>query len=128
MENHIKNYRKDYELPAAVDKWGWRFHHLGIPTTKQLPGEKYIKGLKIFVTGFDTSPYGIEWMRFEEDSPISEIVKTIPHLAFEVEDINKAIEGKNILTDVHSISEGIKVAMILDNDAPVELLEFSTGK
>ncbi|MGD8306648.1 MAG: hypothetical protein PVF17_08340 [Ignavibacteria bacterium] len=128
MKKSNNNYRKDFDPPAAIDRWGWRFHHIGIPTTRQMPNEKYIKGLKMFVTGFDTSPYGIEWMRFEKDSPISEIVKNVPHIAFEVDDLEKSLEGKNILTGAHTISEGIKVAMILDNDAPVELLEFSNRK
>ncbi|NNG27383.1 MAG: hypothetical protein HKM87_07645 [Ignavibacteriaceae bacterium] len=124
MEQNLSYKRKDYEPPLSINKWGWRFHHIGIPTNKQLPNEKYIKGLKMFVTGFDTSPYGIEWMRFENNSPISVLVQTVPHIAFEVDDIEKALEGKEVLTAANTISEGIKVAMIIDNGAPIELLEF----
>jgi hypothetical protein len=45
-------------------------------------------------------------------------------LAFEVNDLQAAIEGKEILTAPNSPSEGFTVAMILDNGAPVDLLEF----
>jgi hypothetical protein len=79
----------------------------------------------MYVSGFQTSPYGIEWMRFEKDSPVSELVKTVPHLAFEVDDLEIALEGKKIIGEISSPSEGVRVAMIIDNDAPVELLEFS---
>jgi len=128
MKKILNNKRKEYEPPPSINKWGWKYHHIGIPTNKSMPGEKYIDGLKMYVTGFDTSPYGIEWMRFEEDSPISELIKTVPHIAFEVDDIEKAIGDKEILTGVHTISGGIRVAMIIDNGAPVELLEFNKRK
>lgn len=116
--------RKDNELPFAVTKEGMRFHHIGIPTKEIKAGEKYIEHLKFYVSGFDTSLYGIEWMRFEEDSPISEIVKKVPHVAFEVDDLDKAIKGKELLGEISSPSKGVRVAMIIENGAPVEFLEF----
>jgi hypothetical protein len=78
----------------------------------------------MFVSGFESSPYGIQWMRFDSDAPYPEIVKTLPHVAFEVDDLTAALEGKEILTSPNSPSEGIMVAMILDNGAPIELLQF----
>ena len=117
--------RKDHEPPPVIAKYGWRFHHMGIPTDTPQPEEQYLENLKMYVSGFETSPYGIEWMRFEKDSPVSELVKTVPHLAFEVDNLEIALKGKKLIGEVGSPSEGVKVAMIIDNDAPVELLEFS---
>lgn len=114
----------DTELPLSINKWGWKYHHIGIPTDKPMQNEKYIKSLKMYVTGFDISPYGIEWMRFEKDSPISHLIQTVPHIAFEVENMNEALKNKEIITSPHTISKGITVAMIIDNGAPIELLEF----
>ncbi len=116
--------RLDHE-PPAVTKRGWRYHHVGIPTRTPRPGEKYLADYGMYVSGFETSPYGIEWMRFEEGSPISELVRTVPHVAFEVDDLDKEIQGKELLGEVAGPSEGVRVAMIVDNGAPVELLEFS---
>jgi hypothetical protein len=115
--------RKDHEPPAVVRK-GWRYHHIGIPTDKPRTGEQYLENLKMYVSGFQTSPYGIEWMRFEADSPISELVRTIPHVAFEVDNLDDEIKDKELLGGVSEPSEGVRVAMIIDNGAPVELLEF----
>ena len=117
--------RRDHEPPAAVAQFGWRFHHMGIPTDKSQPGEQYLENLKMYVSGFETSPYGIEWMRFEHDSPVSDLVRTVPHIAFEVDDLDMALKGKKLIGQVSSPSEGVKVAMIIDNGAPIELLEFS---
>ena len=116
--------RKDQEQPFAISKKGMRYHHIGIPTDEVKPNEKYLEGLKFYVSGFDTSEFGIEWMRFEKDSPISEIIKKIPHIAFEVDNLDSAIEGKKLLGEVSFPSKGIKVAMIIEDGVPVEFLEF----
>ncbi len=120
----LRKKRKDCEPPAAIAERGWRYHHLGIPTTVPRPGERYIEHLKIHVSGFDTSPYGIEWMRFDADSPISELVRTVPHIAFEVDDLDAELRGKEILCPPGSPSPGVRVAMILHDGAPVEIIEF----
>ncbi len=123
----MPRYRQDHESPTSISELGWRYHHMGIPTTVPHPGERYIPHLKITVSGFETSPFGIEWMRFDPDSPISELIRTVPHIAFEVDDLEKAIEGRELLGEISSPSPGVRVAMIVDDGAPVEFLEF-TGK
>ena len=97
---------------------------MGIPTDIARPGEHYLEQFKMYVSAFETSPCGIQWMRFEPDSPVHALIKSLPHIAFEVDDLQAAIEGKEILTAPNSPSEGVTVAMILDSGAPVELLEF----
>jgi hypothetical protein len=117
--------RQDHEAPSAISVHGWRFHHLGIPTQTPRADEQYLPHLKMYVSGFEASPYGIQWMRFDADAPHPELVKTLPHIAFEVDDLTAALEGKEILTPPNSPGEGITVAMIVDNGAPVELIAFS---
>ena len=116
--------RKDDEPPAAIAERGWRYHHLGVPTDLQMPNEKYLEKFKLYVSGFDASPYGIEWMRFEPDSPVADIIKRVPHLAFEVDNLEEALLGKEILTPPNSPSEGVRVAIIIHNGAPIELIQF----
>jgi hypothetical protein len=95
-----------------------------VPTATPRPGERYLEQFKMYVSGFETSPYGIEWMRFEPESTVSELVKTVPHVAFEVDDLDAELEGKEILAVPSSPAAGVRVAMIVDDGAPVELLEF----
>lgn len=101
-----------------------RYHHLGIPTTAIREGETYLKDLKVAVSGYKESPYGVEWMRFEPDSPLPDLVKTLPHVAFEVDDIAAEIEGKEVLIEPNTPSKGVTVAFIVDNGAPIEFLQF----
>jgi len=102
----------------------FRYHHVGIPTRESREGEEYLSKFKMFVSGFETSPFGVEWLRFDADAPFPELVKTVPHVAFVVDDIEEAIAGKEILIHPNSPSKGVTVAFIVDNGAPIEFLQF----
>jgi len=86
--------RAEHELPEAISSWGWKYHHTGIPTNIKLENERYIPHLKMYVFGFETSPFGIEWMRFENDSPVHPLVQKLPHIAFQVEDLDSEINKR----------------------------------
>jgi len=118
--------RQDHELPPCIEDWGWKYHHLGIPTDKKMPNEKYLPQFKFYVSGFDSNPFGIEWMRFEKDSPIHPLIQSIPHLAFVVDDLDFELTNRDlkILTQANAPSEGLRVAMIDFNGVPIELMEF----
>jgi len=126
----MQKTRLDYELPESIEQWGWKYHHLGIPTEKVMPDERYLPQFKFYVSGFSTSPFGIEWMRFEADSPIDKLIQTVPHIAFEVSDLDfeLAHHDLNLITKPNPPSEGVRVAMIEHNGAPIELIEFEKNK
>ena len=119
--------RKDHEPPTAISEWGWRYHHLGVPVSEPFPGERYFPKYKFYHGGFSSSPFGVEWMRFEAGSPVHELIKKIPHLAFEVDDIDLELQKHkfNVISPPGSPSSGVRVVMIEYEGAPVELIEFS---
>ena len=100
------------------------YHHLGIPTDIKLENEIYLKDFKVYVSGYNDSPYGIEWMRYEPDCPLPELVKIVPHVAFKVDNLNEELKGKDVLIEPNSPSAGVTVAFIVDNGAPIEFLQF----
>lgn len=124
--NTNEYFRRDSDLPKIIEEWGWKYHHMGIPTDIKMENEKYIPHLKFYVSGFDKSPYGIEWMRFEKDSSIHELIQKVPHIAFQVENLDLELSKRNfeILTKPNSPSDDVRVAMIKHNGAPIELIEF----
>jgi len=63
-------------------------------------------------------------MRFEPEAPVPELVRTVPHVAFEVDDLSAEIAGKEILIAPNSPSPGVTVAFIVENGAPVEFLQI----
>ena len=102
-----------------------RYHHLGIPTTSRRPGETYLPKYKAFCTDHEGNPFGIQWMRFEPDCPLPDLVKTVPHVAFQVDDLERALEGHEILIQPNSPSEGVLVAFVVCDGAPVEFLQIA---
>lgn len=101
-----------------------KYHHMGIPTKNQLENERHLADLKIYVSGFGKNPYGIEWVRYESDAPYPDIVKKIPHIAFEVDSVEDAIRGKTVIIPPNSPSKGVIVAFIEDNGAPIEFIQI----
>jgi hypothetical protein len=127
-EDRLAKKRLNHEPPAAIAERGWRYHHIGIPYTEPKAGETHYEHLKVFVLGFDTSPYGIEWMRFEKECPVPDIVRNVPHIAFEVDDLDEALKGKEVLLKPGTPSGGVRTAMIIHNSAPIELIEFGKSE
>ncbi|MFA0110453.1 hypothetical protein AB4380_10855 [Vibrio breoganii] len=102
-----------------------KFNHLGIPTTERFDGEIDLPHLKMTVSDHQNNPYGIQWQRFWTDAPYPELVKTVPHAAFGVDNLMDEIKGKKVIIEPNSPSEGLIVAFIEVNGAPVELMEYS---
>ena len=103
-----------------------KFNHLGIPTKDRFEGEIDLPHLKMTVSDHESSPYGIQWQRYWDGAPYPELVKTVPHVAFEVDDLQKAIEGKTVIIQPNSPSKGLMVAFIEENGAPVELMQYES--
>lgn len=126
----MNKIRLDHELPECIASWGWKFHHIGIPTKEQKENERYLPQFKTYVSEFDSNPFGIEWMRFEQDSEVQELIQKIPHIAFEVEDLDWELEnrGLNVVSPPGVPSDGVRDAMIEYNGALVQLFEFDMNR
>ena len=87
-----------------------KFNHIGIPTVGSFDGEIPLPHLKITVSDHLNNPFGIQWQRYWEGAPYPDLVKAVPHVAFEVDDL--------------AASRGVVVAFIEVNGAPVELMQI----
>ncbi len=101
-----------------------KFNHIGIPTDVPQPREVYLQELDIHCTDHESNIFGIQWMRYGTRCRLPQIVIETAHVAFEVDDLQKAIEGKEVIVAPNSPSKGVTVAFILEDGAPVELMEF----
>ncbi|HWQ73570.1 MAG TPA: hypothetical protein VN370_14775 [Desulfitobacteriaceae bacterium] len=101
----------------------FKYHHIGIPIKESIHGEVYLPEYKLFHCDYKDSEFGIEWMRYEDDCQLPEIVKNLPHIAFEVEDIFEVIKDRKVIIQPNSPSKGVIVAFIEENGAPIELIQ-----
>ena len=102
-----------------------KYHHLGIPTQSPKEGEIYLSDFDIYCTDHESNPFGIQWMRYGKKCALPKVVQEVAHVAFEVEDLHAALQGTEVIIKPNSPSKGVTVAFILENGAPVELLEFN---
>lgn len=100
------------------------FHHVGIPVTETLSNAQHNSELKMHAKGYFDSPYAIEWMQFDKDNNLPEIIKTQMHVAYTVSDLQKAIAGREVVLAPSSPADGVTVAFILDDGNLIELLQF----
>jgi len=97
--------------------------HFGIPTRIPQPDENYMADAKLYVTDADSSPNKIEWLRFEEGSPMPELLQTTAHIAYRVDDLQQELAGKEMLLEPFSPMEGLTIAFIIEEGAPIELMQ-----
>ncbi len=100
----------------------YEFHHMGIPTCEERPNEKYSAKAGMY-TSDNPGDLRVQWHRFEESSPLHPLIKSVPHLAFKVPDLSRAIEGEEILLGPYEPIDGYFVAIINDRGVPVELIQ-----
>lgn len=99
-----------------------KFMHIGVPTTTSRPGEIYAAGMKVFICP-PPNEHSVEWLRWEDDSPMPIELRTRNHIAFEVDDIESEITGKKIIFPITEIGPGTRIAFVMDGELPVEYYE-----
>ncbi|WP_282136381.1 VOC family protein [Seonamhaeicola maritimus] len=102
----------------------YKFSHVGIPTTDDKNWDGFYEPLRIHYTEFDKDEYNIEWVKFEKDSSMHPLVQNLPHTAYYVDNMEAALAGKNIIVETFSPGEGVRVAFIEHNGAPIEFMEI----
>ena len=61
-------------------------------------------------------------MRVNPDCPLPDLVQTVPHVVFEVDDLAEALVGHETLIETNSPPDGVLVAFVVCDGAPVEFL------
>ena len=102
-----------------------RFHHIGLPTFDVQPNEIYVPGTKVYVTEVDAHPFKVEYLRYEDDSPVSGPLRDMPHIAYETDCIETELEGEEVILEPFEPMEGMRVAFIVRDGAVVEFMEIA---
>ena len=101
------------------------FHHIGLVTDEEKPGEMYFDSLKVWGTDPANDPNKIEWVRFSPDSPLADTpVAKMPHISWAVDDLDREIQGKDVVVGPLDVAEGIRIAYFMMDGALIEYLEM----
>jgi hypothetical protein len=63
--------------------------------------------LKVTVSDHQNNPFGIQWQRYWDGAPYPDLVKIVPHVAFEIDDLAEAIRNQKVIIDPNSPSTGV---------------------
>ena len=101
-----------------------QFDHLGTPTTRKHANEIWVEASRVWVTDAHKHPFGIEWLRFEPDSPVTGPVRQGPHVAFRVESIAEAARGLKVLLEPFDVGFAVVGFYQTGDGAVVEFMEY----
>jgi hypothetical protein len=102
-----------------------QFDHVGLVTEQQKPGESWVEATRVWVTSPRDHPYNVEWLRFEPDTPVTGPLRTEPHVAFRVDDVERAVEGHTVLAEPFDVGDGfVTVAFVEVDGAVVEFMQY----
>ena len=118
----IKSKLLEDILPDQADVT-YKFHHIGIPTTEKREGERYSSTFKMYTSTAPDPKFRVQYHRFEEGSPLHPLIQTMPHVAFKVNDIQKAIKGYQVLMEPYAPFRGYQAAIVLVNGTLIEFLQ-----
>ncbi len=99
--------------------------HIGLLTNEKKEKEKFVDGLKVWITDPNDSPFRIEWLRFESDSPAPGPMKEKTHIAYLVDDLEEASKGLKVLMEPFKTENFLKIGFYENEDGTVfELMQF----
>ena len=102
-----------------------KFDHVGLPTNEKQPNEMYVAQTKVWVTDPLAHPYRVEYLRYEPDSPVTGPVRDLPHIAFQVDNLDAYMEGEEIVLGPFHPTETMRVVFIFKDGAVFEYMENS---
>lgn len=110
-------------LKKSDEQVVYQFHHIGIPTDQPREGERYSSTFKMYTSNGSDTTIRVQYHRFEPDSPLHPLIKNMTHVAFKVNDMEKAIAGKPLLLGPYFPFEGFQVAIVEMNGMPIEFVK-----
>ena len=91
-----------------------KYVHVGVPTDKVMEGSIYAEGIKTHIVPPETNEFGIEYLRFEKDTPLPQELQTMVHVAFMVDDMDEQLKANRVHT---------RIAFIMKDGILMELME-----
>ncbi|MFQ3490811.1 hypothetical protein [Enterobacter asburiae] len=100
----------------------YEFHHLGIPVQDSEDQGVFSEVAGMYTTD-NPGKFRIQWHRFAENSTLHPLIKTVPHVAFRVDNLSEAIKGESLLLGPYEPIDDYFVAIINDSGVPVEFIQ-----
>ncbi|MDO4575813.1 MAG: hypothetical protein Q4D98_11430 [Planctomycetia bacterium] len=92
-----------------------KFAHFGAVVHEKMDGMNYLASLGVWVSDPANDPNTIEYLYFDENSPMKETpVAKGGHIAFLVDNIDEQVQGKNCCWGPMDAVPGVRIAFFTD--------------
>jgi hypothetical protein len=107
-----------------------RFHHVGLRAWELQAHEHHVPSSKCWVTNPKHHQHQVEYLRYAEDSPISEEFQNAPHVAYAVDELEPHLSGKEIVLAPFDVGDPpfATVAFTREDGLFIEYMKFRPGR
>ena len=98
-------------------------NHIGIVLKEKMNDMIYVEPLKVHITDCNASPNKIEFLFFEEGSPLPALVQQQGHIAYSVPNIEEAIKDAKVLFGPYDMGH-MWLAFVEEEGIAIEFNEF----
>jgi hypothetical protein len=99
----------------------YKFNHVGVPTDKEQADEIYFEDMQLYATDPSKTEYCIEYLRPEAGCKFFPILLENPHVSYQVDNLEEALEGEKVVVEPFSPMPGLRIAFIEVNGFIFEL-------
>ena len=103
----------------------FEFDHIGVPAAGKRGDMRFLESKRLWLTSPGDHPYRVEWLWYEADSPETELIRTVPHVAYRVESLEDAMAGEKMIAEPFDVFGEVRVSFIEVDGAPVEFVELT---
>jgi hypothetical protein len=104
------------------------FDHVGIPSSDVQDDETFVEATRVWVTNPRQHPQHLEFLRYEDDSPVTGPLRELPHVAFRVPmgtlDALMAAGDEVLLEPWEAQKDVVRVGFVLKDGACIEYMEY----
>jgi hypothetical protein len=102
--------------------------HVGIPTVEVQPDETFVEATRVWVTNPRNHPQNLEFLRYEDDSPVTGLLRDQPHVAYRVPmgTLDALMEAADevLLEPWEAQKDVVRVGFVRQDGACIEYMEY----
>ncbi len=100
------------------------FDHVGITTAVPQPNENWVEQSRVWVTNPHTHPEHIEFLRYELDTSVPDLVRNNPHIAFRVDALERHLKDVDVLIPPFVVGDFLEVVFVLKHNTVFEYMHY----
>jgi len=102
--------------------------HYGVPTEERLEGlsYQYLDTIKLYVTDPNTHPLKLQFVYADQESPLPEVVRTMPHVSINTVCIEDVLDEFDTIDFAPTkVKENLRICFARKDGVLFELMETS---